>query len=154
MIVNYLLLDPFVEVPSNAYSGDAGLDIRANESVELLPQGPPVLVKTGFKMAFPEGYAALVLPRSGLACKFGVTVVNSPGLIDSGYRGEVMVGLINHHPDRTHIVERGDKIAQLLFTKHKWITPEIYEPDDEDLFEMKFVKDSARSDKGFGSSGK
>lgn len=153
MIVNYLLLDEGVEIPSSAYRGDAGLDLIANESAEILSQGPPVLIKTGIKMAFPSGYAGLVLPRSGLACKFGVTVVNSPGLIDSGYRGEVMVGLINHHPDRTHLVKKGDKIAQLLFVAYPQVEPDVYVSHEADLFEEDWVKDSARSEKGFGSSG-
>ena len=108
-----LQLDPGLELPSYAHPGDAGADLRSSESFELRP-GERRLVGTGVAISLPAGYAAFVHPRSGLAARNGITIVNAPGTIDSGYRGEIMVILINH--DRTAMVKiaRGDRIAQLV----------------------------------------
>jgi dUTP pyrophosphatase len=105
-------LDPGLPLPTYAREGDAGLDLRAAESVTLAP-GARALVPTGIAIAIPAGHAGLVLPRSGLALRLGVTVLNAPGLIDAGYRGEVKVLLVNHDP-RPATFERGERIAQLV----------------------------------------
>lgn len=138
-------------LPKQAHYYDAGFDLEANEDVEVLPQGEPVLVGTGISIALPKTLCAFVMPRSGLAAKYGVTVVNSPGLIDPGYRGEVKVALINHHPTRTHVVSEGDRIAQLLFV------PFVI-PDFQRVLVEQFLNDinptDGRGEGGFGSSGK
>jgi dUTP pyrophosphatase len=103
-------------MPERAHAGDAGYDLRSVEEAELEPGGR-ALVRTGISVAIPEGYAGLVLPRSGLAVRHGISLVNTPGLIDSGYRGEIQVPLINHDPEETFLVERGTKIAQLVFVR-------------------------------------
>jgi dUTP pyrophosphatase len=144
--------DPNAQIPSRANKFDAGLDLYANKSFELLPQDQSVLVPTGLVIALPVGYAGLILPRSGLAAKYGVTVTNSPGLIDSGYRGEIFVSLTNHHPVRQHRVEQGDRIAQLLIVPFVWDT-QFMEFDSEKSLNSTFSQDE-RGDGGFGSSGK
>ena len=144
--------DPNAQIPSRANKFDAGLDLYANKSFELLPQDQSVLVPTGLVIALPVGYAGLILPRSGLAAKYGVTVTNSPGLIDSGYRGEIFVSLINHHPVRQHRVEQGDRIAQLLIVPFVWDI-QFMEFDSEKSLNSTFSQDE-RGDGGFGSSGK
>lgn len=101
-------------VPSYARPGDAGADLVALTAVALRRGGGRALVPTGVAVAIPPGYAGLVLPRSGLALRHGVTCLNAPGLIDSGYRGELQVLLVNHDPDDDYTVERGDRIAQLV----------------------------------------
>jgi dUTP pyrophosphatase len=106
-------IDPDVPVPAYAHQGDAGADLVAAESVEI-PPGGRALVRTGLAIALPEGYVGLVHPRSGLAVRLGVTVLNAPGTVDAGYRGEVKVNLINHDPAVTARVMRGDRIAQLV----------------------------------------
>jgi len=103
-------------MPERAHAGDAGYDLRSVEEAELEPGGR-ALVRTGISVAIPEGYAGLVLPRSGLAVRHGISLVNTPGLIDSGYRGEIQVPLINHDPEETFLVEKGTKIAQLVFVR-------------------------------------
>jgi dUTP pyrophosphatase len=109
-----LRLDRDLDVPSYARPGDAGLDLVARESVVILPGGGRALVPTGVALAIPDGYAGFVQPRSGLALRHGVTVLNSPGLIDSGYRDELKVLLVNTDPNEPFSVERGDRIAQLV----------------------------------------
>ena len=106
-------LDPEATLPAAQHTGDAGLDLRATVDVEVLP-GERAMIQTGVAVAIPEGHAGLVLPRSGLASKRGLTLANSPGLIDAGYRGEVMVAAVNL--DRTEAVKiaRGDRVAQLV----------------------------------------
>jgi len=126
---------------ATAHSGDAGADMAANEEVTIEP-GATVIVGTGLSMAIPEGYAGFVLPRSGLAVKHGVTVANAPGLIDSGYRGELRVGLINHS-DVAFRIEPGDRIAQLVIMEVETPTFMLVESLDE----------TARGDGGFGSTG-
>jgi dUTP diphosphatase len=107
-------LDPDLSVPAYARPGDAGVDLLARHDVVIAARGGRVLVPTGVSLAIPEGYAGFVLPRSGLALRHGVTCLNTPGLIDSGYRGELQVILINHDPVDDYQVTRGDRIAQLV----------------------------------------
>jgi len=128
-------------LPVYAKPGDAGLDLRASEAVTLEP-GDRRLVPTGLAIAIPEGHAGLVLPRSGLAMQKGVTVLNAPGLIDSGYRGELKVLLINHGAEAVAI-ERGERIAQLV----------IQAVAQARLVEVERLPDSARGEGGFGSTG-
>jgi dUTP pyrophosphatase len=134
-------LDRDLPLPAYARPGDAGLDLRAAEPVMLEPGGRR-LVPTGFAVAIPEGHAGFVLPRSGLAMDKGVTVLNSPGLIDSGYRGELKVLLINHGALAVGI-ERGERIAQLV------VQPVAHAR----LVEGERLPDSARGTGGFGSTG-
>ena len=107
-------LDPDAAVPTYARPGDAGADLVARIDVVLPSRGGRALVPTGVAVAIPPGYAGLVLPRSGLALRHGITCLNTPGLIDSGYRGELQVILVNHDPDHDYAVRRGDRIAQLV----------------------------------------
>jgi dUTP pyrophosphatase len=107
-------LHPDAVLPTRARPGDAGLDLVANEAVRLGAGGGRAVVGTGIAVAIPDGWCGLVLPRSGLAARHGVTVLNGPGLIDSGYRGEVRVPLVNLDPDVDYQVARGDRIAQLV----------------------------------------
>jgi dUTP pyrophosphatase len=107
-------LDPDLPVPSYAHHGDAGADLYAREDAVLGPAGGRALVPTGVAMALPPGYAGFVLPRSGLALRHGVTCLNTPGLIDAGYRDELRVLLVNTDPSRPYEVKRGDRIAQLV----------------------------------------
>jgi len=134
-------LDRGLPLPAFARPGDAGLDLRASEAVTLEP-GERRLVPTGLAVAIPEGHAGFVLPRSGLAMQKGVTVLNAPGLIDSGYRGEIKVLLINHGALAVGI-ERGERIAQLV----------IHPVAQARLVETDRLPDSARGAGGFGSTG-
>jgi len=128
-------------VPERAYAGDAGLDLSACERVELAP-GERALVATGLAVAIPEGYAGFVQPRSGLAARHGLTVVNSPGLVDSGYRGELRVVLLNTDARQPFLVEPGMRIAQLVVLP----IPEL------ELVEVEGLPASERGVRGFGSS--
>ncbi len=112
--VSIVRLDPDLPLPSYAHQGDAGLDLRAREAVVIAPGGGRALVPTGIAIAIPLGYAGFVLPRSGNALKHGIGVVNAPGLIDSAYRGEIKVVLLNTDPHTEFCVQRGDRIAQLV----------------------------------------
>jgi len=109
-------LDPDLPLPAYAHPGDAGADLLAAEDVELGP-GERRLVPTGVAIALPEGYVGLVHPRSGMAHRLGVTVLNAPGTVDSGYRGEILVNLVNHDRATTVKISRGDRIAQLLIQR-------------------------------------
>ena len=109
-------LDPDLPVPSYAHPGDAGADLLAARDVEIGP-GERALVPTGVAIALPDGYVGLVHPRSGLAARLGVTVLNAPGTVDSGYRGEILVNLINHDRANVAKISRGDRIAQLVFQR-------------------------------------
>ena len=129
-------------LPSQAYDGDAGLDLASCERVELGP-GERAVVGTGLAVAIPEGFAGLVLPRSGLAARHGITIVNSPGLIDSGYRGEVKVILLNTDRREAFVVEPGMRIAQLV----------LVEAASVRLLEVDELKRSERGAGGLGSSG-
>jgi len=107
-------LDPDLPVPSYAHPGDAGADLHARQDAVLAPGGGRALVPTGVALALPPGYAGFVLPRSGLALRHGVTCLNTPGLIDAGYRDELRVLLVNTDPAQPYQVQRGDRIAQLV----------------------------------------
>lgn len=142
--VAFRRLVPEARVPERAHAGDAGYDLRAVEGAELRPGGRAV-VGTGVSLAIPEGYAGLVLPRSGLAVKHGVSLVNTPGLIDSGYRGEIRVPLINHDREEAFRVEAGMKVAQLVLVRAAGATFEEVEFLDAGT--------DGRGEGGFGSSG-
>ena len=107
-------LDPALPLPAAAHAGDAGYDLRARETVEIAPAGGRAAVPTGIAVAIPPGFAGLVLPRSGLALRHGVTCLNAPGLIDAGYRDEIRVILVNHDPAEPFKIDVGDRIAQLV----------------------------------------
>jgi dUTP pyrophosphatase len=128
-------------LPEQAYAGDAGLDLAAAETVELAP-GARALVGTGLAVAIPEGYAGFVQPRSGLAARHGISVVNSPGLIDSGYRGEIRVVLLNTDREESFAVQAGMRIAQLVVLPVAAV--EVVEADE--------LPESERGVRGFGSS--
>jgi len=134
-------LRPDARVPEHAYADDAGLDLSACEPVELAP-GERAVVSTGLAVAIPPGYAGFVQPRSGLAARHGITVVNAPGLIDSGYRGEIKVVLLNTDAEATFTAEAGDRIAQLVVVP----VPAV------ELVEVERLPESERGAKGFGSS--
>jgi dUTP pyrophosphatase len=129
-------------VPARAYSGDAGLDLSACERVELAP-GERALVPTGLAVAIPDGFAGFVQPRSGLAAKHGISIVNTPGLVDSGYRGELLVNLVNHDDEQPFVVEPGMRIAQLV----------ILQVPPVELVEVDELPGSERGADEFGSSG-
>lgn len=135
-------LDPGLPLPSYAHPGDAGLDLYSRIDLTLAP-GERAMVPTGIAIALPAGYAAFVHPRSGLAAKRGVGVVNGPGTIDAGYRGEIQVVLINLDPSEPVTFARGDRIAQLVVQR----LPEVT------LVEVAELPGSARDVGGFGSSG-
>jgi dUTP pyrophosphatase len=128
-------------LPSRAYEGDAGLDLSACERVELGP-GERALVGTGLTVAIPDGHAGFVQPRSGLAARHGITVLNTPGLVDPGYRGELKVVLLNTDPNERFVVEPGMRIAQLV------VVP-VALPEPKEVSEL---PESSRGEKGFGSS--
>ncbi|HET9214263.1 MAG TPA: dUTP diphosphatase [Gaiellaceae bacterium] len=128
-------------LPERAYAGDAGLDLATCERVELGP-GERAVVPTGLAVAVPEGFAGFVQPRSGLAARHGIAVVNSPGLIDSGYRGEVRVVLLNTDRERPFVAEAGERIAQLVVLP----VPEL------ELVEVSELPATERGARGFGSS--
>ena len=128
-------------LPTRAYAGDAGLDLRTTEAVELAP-GERALVPTGLAVAIPDGYAGFVQPRSGLAVRDGVTIVNTPGLIDSGYRGEVRIALLNTDREQTFRAEAGERIAQLVVLAVPPVEPR----------EVDELPPSERGKRGFGSS--
>jgi dUTP pyrophosphatase len=128
-------------VPVRAYAGDAGLDLSSCERVELAP-GERALVPTGLAIAIPEGHAGYVQPRSGLAAKHGISMVNTPGLIDSGYRGELLVLLLNTDRAETFVVEPGMRIAQLV----------VLEIPGVDPVEVDELPETERGVRGFGSS--
>ncbi|WP_049357635.1 dUTP diphosphatase [Rothia mucilaginosa] len=140
--VHIKLLDPELPAPAYAKPGDAGADLRSRIDFELEP-GERALVPTGVAIALPEGYVGLVHPRSGLATKNGITIVNAPGTVDSGYRGELMVTLLNTDKTKSFHVQRGDRIAQLIIQKYEHATFTVV---DE-------LEQTERGSSGFGSSG-
>lgn len=142
--VQFTKLRPDAEPPSRAHAGDAGYDIRATDEVVLGP-GERALVRTGVAVAIPPGYAGLVLPRSGLSIRHGVTLINAPGLIDSGYRGELRVPLVNHDRAEPFTVEPGLRVAQLVLVR----------AGDAVFTEVASLAEGAdgRGVGGFGSSG-
>lgn len=126
-------LDPELPLPVMAHAGDAGVDLYARHDVVIAPAGGRVLVPTGIAIAIPDGYVGLVVPRSGLASKHGVTLVNTPGIIDSGYRGELQVVMINTDPTISYSVKRGDRIAQLVIQRTEsvqWIVVDELDNND------------------------
>jgi dUTP pyrophosphatase len=136
-------LDPELPLPAYARPGDAGADLVARDGAVLAPRGGRALVPTGMAVAIPEGYAGFVQPRSGLALRHGVTCLNTPGLIDAGYRDEVRVILVNTDPHEPYTVHRGDRVAQLVVQAVELSTFEVV--DD--------LPSSERGLRGFGSSG-
>jgi len=136
------LLDPELPEPTYAHPGDAGADLVARTEVVLAP-GERALVPTGIAIALPDGYVALVHPRSGLATKHGITIVNAPGTVDAGYRGEIAVTLLNTDPRETFTVHRGDRIAQLV----------IQQVSRARFVRAETLPGSHRGAGGFGSSG-
>ena len=135
-------LDPGLPVPSYSHDGDAGADLHAATDVTLAP-GERSLVPTGVALALPDGYVGLVHPRSGLAARHGVTIVNAPGTVDAGYRGEVLVNLVNLDPREAFTVRRGDRIAQLV----------VQQVARAEFIEVDSLEDTSRGDTGHGSSG-
>src|SRR3954447_26109889 len=142
--LEFALLTGDAKAPARAHEGDAGYDLYAAETASLGP-GERASVATGIAIAIPDGHAGLVLPRSGLALKHGIALVNAPGLIDAGYRGEVRVLLLNTDRDAAFEVEVGDRIAQLVIVRHA-------APDE--LVEVETLGESVRGAGGFGSSGR
>jgi dUTP pyrophosphatase len=140
--VQLKMLDDGLEAPSYAHPGDAGADLRARVDVELAP-GQRVLVPTGVSIALPFGYVALIHPRSGLATRHGLTIVNAPGTVDAGYRGEISVTLLNTDAAETIRLKRGDRIAQMVIQR---VETAEFEPVAE-------LSDSVRGAGGFGSTG-
>ncbi|HEU4669057.1 MAG TPA: dUTP diphosphatase [Arthrobacter sp.] len=140
--VQLKMLDPGLEAPSYAHPGDAGADLRAREDVVLQP-GERKLVPTGVAIALPEGYAALIHPRSGLATKHGLTIVNAPGTVDAGYRGEIAVTLLNTDATQSIELRRGDRIAQMVIQRVEYAQ---FIPVNE-------LSGSVRGTGGFGSTG-
>jgi dUTP pyrophosphatase len=136
-------LDSDLPLPRYAKGGDAGADIVSRIDVTLAP-GERTLVPTGIAIALPDGYVALVHPRSGLAIKHGVTMVNAPGTVDAGYRGELQIILINHDPSESVTFKRGDRIAQLVIQK----------VERADFIEVQNLPGSGRGTDGFGSTGR
>ena len=136
-------LDPDLPLPSYAHPGDAGLDLVAREAAVLAARGGRAMVPTGIAVAIPEGYGGFVQPRSGLAAKHGVTVLNSPGLVDAGYRDEVRVVLVNHGAE-DYAVSRGDRIAQLVILAVAQASIEVVED----------LPEATRNAGGFGSTGR
>jgi len=137
-----LQLDPDLPLPAYAHPGDAGADLVTAVDVTLAP-GERAMVPTGVALALPDGYVALVHPRSGLAARHGVSIVNTPGTVDAGYRGEIKVCLINHDPRASIELRRGDRIAQLLVQRVELV----------DFVEVTSLDETARGAGGYGSSG-
>ena len=142
--VPFRRLVPEAGMPERAHLGDAGYDLRSVQRVDLAP-GSRALVRTGISVAIPEGYAGLVLRRSALAVRHGISLVNTPGLIDSGYRGEIQVPLINHDREETFLIEEGTRIAQLVLVRAAAAF----------FAEVEFLESATdgRGEGGFGSSG-
>jgi len=135
-------LDPDVPLPSYAHPGDAGADLVTTQDVTLKP-GERALVPTGISIALPEGYAAFVHPRSGLAARHGLSIVNTPGTVDAGYRGEIKVALINHDLSEPLVLNRGDRIAQLVIQR---VEHAVFVDVDD-------LPESVRGAGGYGSTG-
>ena len=144
LVIPVQRLNSDLPLPNYAKPGDAGADLIANEEVTLAPGGGRALIGTGIAVAIPRGYAGFVQPRSGLALRHGITCLNSPGLIDSGYRDELKVLLINTDPSEPYEVHRGDRIAQLVMQKVEEVA---WEESDE-------LDDTERGLGGFGHSGR
>lgn len=143
LTVDIKRLDPELPIPAYAHAGDAGLDFRSTVDVTLAPL-QRALIPTGFAIAIPEGYAGFVQPRSGAALKQGLSIANTPGLIDSHYRGELKVAVINLNPDEPLEIFRGDRIAQLVIQKVESVQ----------FIEVSHLDDTTRGSGGFGSTGR
>jgi len=143
--VELVRLDPDLPLPSYARPGDAGIDLVARHEATIACGGGRLLMPTGVAVAIPHGYAGFVQPRSGLALRHGVTCLNTPGLIDSGYRGELKVLLVNTDPSVDHQIERGERIAQLVVQRVEHVVFEVVEA---------LADDSERGDGGFGHTGR
>jgi len=143
MLLNFKILSDGAILPSRAHEGDAGLDLYASEPAHIGP-GERWQVATGIAVEIPEGHAGLVLPRSGIARRNGISLVNAPGLIDSGYRGELKVLLLNNDPAEVFRIKPGDRIAQLV------VTPVV----DTEPVQVDALSESERGEGGFGSSGR
>jgi dUTP pyrophosphatase len=135
-------LDPGLPLPARAHPGDAGTDLFAAQDAELAP-GQRAIIPTGVAIAMPDGYAAFVHPRSGLAARHGITLVNAPGTVDAGYRGEIRVTLLNTDTERPVRLQRGDRIAQLVVQRVAYPV----------FHEVETLPGSARGQDGFGSTG-
>ena len=135
-------LDPGVPLPSYAHPGDAGADLHTTVDAQIEP-GERALLPTGVAIALPDGYAAFVHPRSGLAAKYGVSIVNAPGTVDAGYRGEIKVSVVNLDPREPVLFRRGDRIAQLV----------VQRVERARFHEVETLPGSARAEGGFGSTG-
>jgi dUTP pyrophosphatase len=142
LVIPIRRLDPDLPLPAYAHPGDAGADLVAAEDAELAP-GARAAVRTGVAMAIPDGYVGLVHPRSGLAARLGVTVLNAPGTVDAGYRGEILVILVNLDPVNTVKISRGDRIAQLVVQRVERAEFQVVDSLD----------DTARGAGGHGSTG-
>jgi dUTP pyrophosphatase len=140
--IQVVRLDTDLPLPAYAHPGDAGADLLTTVDVTLAP-GERAMVPTGVALALPEGYVALVHPRSGLAARHGLSIVNTPGTIDAGYRGEIKVMLINHDPRQPIELRRGDRIAQLVVQRFERAS----------FVEVDVLPDSARGEGGYGSTG-
>lgn len=140
--IDIKMLDQGIEPPAYAQPGDAGADLRSRVDLTLEP-GERALVPTGVAIALPEGFVGLVHPRSGLAAKHGITIVNAPGTVDSGYRGELMVCLLNTDRSQPFVIQRGDRIAQLVIQKFEAATFNVVES----------LSETERGTDGFGSTG-
>ena len=140
--VPFAKLDSSISTPAYAHEGDAGIDLRSTIDCVVEPF-ERVIVPTGVAFAIPEGYAGLVIPRSGLAAKHGISIVNAPGLIDSGYRGEIKVILVNLDAKKPFEIKTGDRIAQIMFTPYAQAC----------LEQQTVLNDTLRGANGFGSSG-
>lgn len=144
MHIEIARLDPDAVLPGQAHDDDAGYDLCANEGAAIAPRGGRALVPTGLAVAIPAGCGGFVLPRSGLALKHGVTVLNAPGLIDPQYRGELKVLLVNTDPDAAYEIHRGDRIAQLVIERVEYVEWKVVDTLDA----------TARDTFGFGSTGR
>jgi dUTP pyrophosphatase len=142
--VPVLRLDPELPLPEYAKPGDAGVDLRATEAVTLLPGGGRALVPTGVAVAIPRGFAGFIQPRSGLALKHGVTCLNTPGLIDADYRGELKVLLVNTDPAEPFLIQRGERIAQLVIQAVEHVA----------FVEVEQLDETERGEGGFGHTGR
>lgn len=142
VVVPIVRLDPDLPLPAYAHDGDAGADLLARAAVTLAP-GERALVATGVALALPPGYAGFVHPRSGLAARHGISIVNAPGTVDSGYRGEILVNLVNLDPHKKFVIHRGDRIAQLVVQRVQRAV----------LTEVDSLDASVRGDTGHGSTG-
>lgn len=142
LVIAVQQLDPDLPLPAYAHPGDAGADLVAGVDVDLAP-GERALIPTGIAIALPQGYVALIHPRSGLAAKHGLSIVNTPGTVDAGYRGEIKVLLINHDPVEAITLRRGDRIAQLVVQRVERARFEA----------VSALPDSVRGSGGYGSTG-